>query len=228
MMDDKNHPKHLWPTHDRILHQIGRLTSDAPEDFSGHCLKEDCPQDRASMRADGKDDEIVCADAKPIPGHILHDRLVEPLRNVKGSKLFTLFDCCYSECLLDLKRGIGPNKYSRVWKIGPGQLFIGEASTKWRSPPASKTEEVGELSVICLSACRDGQLAHDDCERELTFTKSICDLEIRRLIRSTRGLVADIQARYDETYLLGSSSESDVTHETWTQEPRDLTRKVSL
>ncbi|KAI9567419.1 caspase domain-containing protein [Boletus coccyginus] len=129
MMDDKNHPKHLWPTHDRILHQIDRLTSDAPEDchfffyFSGHCLKEDCP-DRAGMRADGKDDEIVCADAKPILDHVLHDRLVEPLRNVKGSKLFTLFDCCHSEGLLDLQRGVGPNRYSRVWKIGPGQRFI--------------------------------------------------------------------------------------------------------
>ena len=27
---------------------------------------------------------------------------------------------------------------------------------------------------ICLSACRDGQLAHDDCERKLTFTKVGC------------------------------------------------------
>ncbi|KAI9574446.1 peptidase C14, caspase domain-containing protein [Boletus coccyginus] len=264
MMDDKNHPTHLWPTQDRILHQIDRLTSDAPEDcrfffyLSGHFLNEDC-LNRASMRTDSRDD-VICADAKPILDGILHDRLVAPLQNVKGANLFALFDCCHSESLLDLERSTRPNKYSRVWKIGPGRLLIDfstvvrnlfklskkyrekdsivpppprRVSTKRRSPPFSKTEKVGELNVICLSACRDGQLAHDDYERELTFSQ--CFMDAMAANPTIKRLIADIRARYDETHLECSSSESDVVHETWTQEPRyctgpptDLTRKVSL
>ncbi|KAF8549032.1 hypothetical protein OG21DRAFT_642573 [Imleria badia] len=107
MMDDKDHPEHLWPTRSKILHQIDQLTSDAPEDchfffyFSGHALEEE-GLDRASMRADGRDGEIVGADGKPILDYILHDRLVTPLQNVKGSTLFALFDCCHSESLLGM------------------------------------------------------------------------------------------------------------------------------
>ncbi|KAF8137475.1 peptidase C14, caspase domain-containing protein [Boletus edulis] len=260
MMDDKNLDKHLWPTRDRVLHQIDVLTSNAPEDchfffyFSGHGLEEDGGE-RASMRADGQDGEIVCADAKPILDYILHDRLVTPLQSVKGSKLFALFDCCHSETLLDLQRGSGPNSYSRKWTIGRGQLFKAlatvivkllelnkltrrkkrpndpppprRASTKWRSPPVSKTEDVGELSVICLSACRDGQLAHDDCERELTFTKCFMNAMAGKpnitwmdLREELKDLVSDIRKRYDEAYLEEFGSESDLSHETWTQEPR--------
>ena len=57
-----------------------------------------------------------------------------------------LLDCCHSENLLgdmrftfplhcffdvpsliDLQKGDGPNIYSREWKVGPGQLFIGQS-----------------------------------------------------------------------------------------------------
>ncbi|KAF8549045.1 hypothetical protein OG21DRAFT_645052 [Imleria badia] len=128
MMDDKNHPKHLRPTHNKILHQIDQLTSDTPEDchfffyFSGHALEEE-GLDRASMRANGRDSEIVCADGKPILDYILHDRLVTPLQGVRGSKLFALFDCGHSENLLDLQKGSRQNSYSRMWNIDPGQRF---------------------------------------------------------------------------------------------------------
>ncbi|KAF8137473.1 peptidase C14, caspase domain-containing protein [Boletus edulis] len=274
MMDDKNLEKHLWPTHGRVLHQIDVLTSNAPEDchfffyFSGHGLEEDGGE-RASMRADGRDDEIVCADAKPILDHILHDRLVTPLQSVKGSKLFALFDCCHSETLLDLQRGNGPNSYSRKWTIGRDQLFKtlatvivkslelnqlsrkkrsnvlpppGRAHIKRRSPPVSTIKEIGQLSVICLSACRDGQLAHDDCERRLTFTKCFMNAMVGKpnitwmdLREELKDLVSDIRKGYEKTCLQEFGSESDPSHETWTQEPRyctnchtDLTRKVSL
>ncbi|KAI9461325.1 hypothetical protein HD554DRAFT_2130171 [Boletus coccyginus] len=131
MMDDKNHPKHLWPTHGKILHQIDRLTSDAPEDcrfffyFSGHCLKDGTDNVFLYHTHTHGTLEIVCADAKPILGHA--NRLVTPLQNVKGSKLFTLFDCSHSEGLFDLQRGIGPNKHSRVRKFDPGRLFTGQS-----------------------------------------------------------------------------------------------------
>ncbi|KAG9313448.1 hypothetical protein JVU11DRAFT_5770 [Chiua virens] len=156
--------------------------------------------------------------------------------------------------------------YSREWRVGPGQLFIDlviiivnllklckkcrrkyrnisppprRASSGWRGPPASKTEEVGELSVICLSACREGQEAHDDCERELTFTKCFLDVIKRKpnitwteLRDSLKQLVSEIQARYEEKWLEGLIDE---TYECWAQEPRfstsshaDLTRKISL
>ncbi|KAN0084229.1 caspase [Tylopilus felleus] len=268
MKDERDYPTHLLPTRDNVLRQIDQLTSDAPEDchfvfyFSGHGLEEE-GLDHASTKADGKDGEIVCADGKPILDHILHDRLVKPLQSLKGSKLFALFDCCHSETLLDLQIGSGPNTYSRVWAMGPGQLFINlaialvhlfklrtqirvrkrsniprpprRASTKWRGPPAYETREVGELSVICLSACRNGQTAHDDSERGLTFTKCFIDALGRQpnitwteLRDTLKELIAEIQKNYEEAYL-------HVTHQPWTQEPRyrttplmNLNKKVSL
>ncbi|KAG8216850.1 hypothetical protein J3R82DRAFT_7112 [Butyriboletus roseoflavus] len=187
---------------------------------SGHGLEAEIDnQDRTSMRANGQDDgqwnysraharaqvssEIVSADGKPILDYVSHSMSVEYfisyLRSVRRCCFQALFNCCHSETLLDLQRANGPNIYSRVWKIGPGQMFKDlatvtanllkmnkerkrnnvppapeRASSKSRSPPTYQTREVGELSVICLSACRDGQLAHDDRERGLTFTKVKC------------------------------------------------------
>jgi len=272
MMDNKRHHKHLWPTYKNIMAQLERLTSNAPENchilfyFSGHGLEEECVE-RARMRADGRDSEIICADGKPILDRELHKYLVEPLKNVKGSKLFALFDCCHSESLLDLQRGERPNSYSRAWAVGPGQLFkdvatviaslskldkkhshaprpLRRASTKWLSQPTSNTREEGELSVICLSACRDRQLAHDDCELGLTFTKCFIDavaskpnITWEELRDALKELISEIRMQYEEMRMQESlaSSESHGSYEHWTQDPRfnnsshtDLTRRVSF
>ncbi|KAF9225850.1 peptidase C14 [Gyrodon lividus] len=107
MLDNQRHPEDLWPTRKNILREMRHLVSDAPEDsqfflyYSGHGLQEEC-QD--GEEADGKDEEIVAADGKPILDDLIHIRLITPLERVKGSKLFALFDCCHSETLLAAKR----------------------------------------------------------------------------------------------------------------------------
>ena len=40
------------------------------------------------------------------------------------------------------------------------------------------------------------------------------------LMYSTRELLSEIRTQYEETCLQDSDSETDITHETWTQEPR--------
>jgi len=270
MMDNKNHPSYLWPTRRRIITQIDVLTKNVPEScnilfyFSGHCLEEEIP-DHQHMGADGRDSEIVCADGKPILDYELHNYLVKPLENVKGSKLFALFDCSHSENMLGLQKGKEPNTCSRAWTIGAG-LFEDVATvivnlmkpkkksgdehhisprpvrrTNYKLPNASTcdTLELGELSVICLSASKDGQLAHDDCERGSTLTKLFIDAmsskpnitweEFRDILQE---LVSDIRVRYEETSTQKSLLSSEMH---WTQEPRlyfsshtNLTKIVSL
>ncbi|KAF9225849.1 hypothetical protein BS17DRAFT_777774 [Gyrodon lividus] len=91
MLDDQRHPEDLWPTRKNILREIYRLVSDAPEDsqfflyYSGHGLQKEC-QD--GEEADGKDEEIVAADGRPILDDLLQFHLISPLKRVKGSKLF--------------------------------------------------------------------------------------------------------------------------------------------
>ncbi|KIJ61562.1 hypothetical protein HYDPIDRAFT_42533 [Hydnomerulius pinastri MD-312] len=126
MMDDKQHPSHLWPTHNNILRQINRLVSDASDQsqfffyYSGHGLQQECPN---GTEADGKDEEIVAANGKPILDDILHKHLITPLERVKDSKLFALFDCCHSETMLDLEPGNGPIAWSRKWIISLDKVF---------------------------------------------------------------------------------------------------------
>ncbi|KAF9234249.1 hypothetical protein BU15DRAFT_79206 [Melanogaster broomeanus] len=297
MLDDAHHPKHLWPTRKNIV--CGLLVpemlefsqgSDSCDKYvvcrswsssitatqmadSGHGLQEACPHDE---EADGNDEEIVAADGKPILDDILHNGLIAPLKTMKGSKLFALFDCCHSETLLDLQYGKGPNKYSRTWKVGIGQMFKGIATAIVQFLRLSKTyckpinycppmptpesenlsstlisdinnatspevsEETQNLSVICFSACRDNQIARDDNERQLTFTKCFLDANAARPDMSWQDLrngleesINGIGVRYQQ-----SSNENPVEggqRPIWAQEPRcsttphtDLTKKMDL
>jgi len=103
-------------------------------------------------------------------------------------------------------------------------------------------EEAQNLSVICLSACRDHQYAHDDDERKMTFTKyflkAIVDgagsnMSWEELRNELKGGVEEVRAHYQEyNKKIGEEPSSLIN---WTQEPKysttphtDLTKKVDF
>ncbi|KAF8842898.1 hypothetical protein BDN67DRAFT_1009362 [Paxillus ammoniavirescens] len=101
-------------------------------------------------------------------------------------------------------------------------------------------EEAQNLSVICLSACRDNQIAHDDDERKMTFTKYFLDaiagasnMSWEELRDKLKGGVEGVRAHYQEYNMKTGEEPSSLIN--WTQEPRysttphtDLTEKVDF
>jgi len=103
MMDDKQLPKHLWPTRKNILKQITNMVSGASANdqfffyYSGHGNQTTCEH---HTETDGKDEVIYTYMGDHIIDNTLKKRLVKPLP--RGSKLFALWDSCHSDTILDL------------------------------------------------------------------------------------------------------------------------------
>ena len=67
--------------------------------------------------------------------------------------------------LVDLQKGDEPNIYSRVWKVGPGQLFKGQSELGYLYPssntnPHDTTDLATVIVNLCKSSLRDtGQIS---------------------------------------------------------------------
>ncbi|KAF9234242.1 hypothetical protein BU15DRAFT_65852, partial [Melanogaster broomeanus] len=236
---------------------------------SGHALQEKHSDDASAepersnnQEADKKDEdtdrasEIVASDGKPI----LDDALFDCCHSRNSVSVPS-----------DLQHGNGPDTYSKEWKVGISPVFKVRLGKKYCTPihdcppiprlqsevlsdtPTSDTknatsnnagEEPGNLSVICLSACRDNQIAHDDDEKRLTFTKLLVPWFLvlspvsQRLIHaiaakpdmSWEGLRDELKVRVDQIrircqqFLAKTPAEGEgegkALPRIWSQEPR--------
>ncbi|KAJ8586317.1 hypothetical protein M405DRAFT_823527 [Rhizopogon salebrosus TDB-379] len=105
------------------------------------------------------------------------------------------------------------------------------------------SEEENQGRVVCLSACRNSEVAHDDNETGGTLTKFFITSVQKNSSISYRGLLSDIQSHVTDLHakrkgqlfssFLGPKRRSEVISEsdyysTFTQIPRDWNEKVSI
>lgn len=108
--------------------------------YSGHGVS---IIDKGGDESDGKDEVIFTSDLKLITDDELHRYLVDCLP--PKTKLFTVFDCCHSGTILDLKYKIEYN----------------ENSFQIKKETEEKDKNVNNSMVISLSGSLDNQYASD-------------------------------------------------------------------
>ncbi|KAJ8586354.1 hypothetical protein M405DRAFT_883348 [Rhizopogon salebrosus TDB-379] len=114
LLDDGKLDRPFWSSDVNIVNNIKWLVEDLREDdrlvfyYSGHGGQTICRHD---SEVDGRDEVIYGFNGRKIVDNTLKRELVDPVLKTKGCHLFTLFDCCHSETILDLKHC---NCYSRL------------------------------------------------------------------------------------------------------------------
>ncbi|KAG4945406.1 hypothetical protein JHK87_041413 [Glycine soja] len=154
VLTEEEKDANLIPTKRNILESLKWLVKDCKSEdslvfyFSGHGLQQ--PEYCKGDEIDGLDETICPVDfvrEGMITDYDINSTIVQPLK--KGVTLHAVIDACHSGTTLDLMYLCKKEKGSWNWKDS--------------KPPHSKkpmTKTNGGLS-ICLSACKDSQMAAD-------------------------------------------------------------------
>lgn len=161
------------PTRENIITYMQWLVKNNNEQsrlflhYSGHGSY---VRDKNGDEVDGKDETIVPLDYQK-GGMIIDDDLrkilVDPLK--KGSKLTTIFDCCHSGTVLDLRCNV------RV-TTNPRDTSFNVREDRHYDPSKGK--------VVCFSGCRDDQYSADAFEGgQATGAMTYCFLQTMKKYR---------------------------------------------
>ncbi|KAG8942567.1 hypothetical protein FRC03_003055 [Tulasnella sp. 419] len=158
LSDEVDPSSPLYPNRKNIERELRRLGSSIKEGdlgflgYSGHAkqIVKIAPATSNNSEIDQTDEAIVPIDDKPghetiIIDNLLNEWLVAPLP--QGAELLVALDCCASETLLDL-----PFKYV---------VMQHEDQLQLSTEHAHLTSKGGKGFVLCISACKDDQKAHE-------------------------------------------------------------------
>ncbi|KHN33530.1 Metacaspase-1 [Glycine soja] len=161
VLTEEEKDANLIPTKRNILESLKWLVKDCKSEdslvfyFSGHGLQQ--PEYCKGDEIDGLDETICPVDfvrEGMITDNDINSTIVQPLK--KGVTLHAVIDACHSGTTLDLMYLCKKEKGSWNWKDS--------------KPPHSKkpmTKQTNGGLSICLSACKDSQMAADNAVRIL-------------------------------------------------------------